>query len=188
MSGVIDTKVARRTVATFFLPHKARERAGNIKRLLDKPRHHRNDEERYWLKVWKVPEWAVDATVEEGRLTASVIVHGAVQDAVHLDAPNHVVERVVEDSRKLYTLGEAAKELAVRQCAVNGHTWNIVEEEGRGPVFLTCAVCGTGLPVGMDRLPVVLAWLRDPENQKGPYEVHGYKARLADEIEERFGR
>lgn len=51
-------------------------------------------------------------------------------------------------SQRRYTLDEAARELALRQCQAEGHDWEICEEMCVGPVALICSRCGEARPVG----------------------------------------
>jgi hypothetical protein len=53
-------------------------------------------------------------------------------------------------SEPTYTLAEAQRELARRQCATTGHEWNILSAyPGGPPVRITCASCGWAGSIAM---------------------------------------
>lgn len=50
---------------------------------------------------------------------------------------------------RTYTLDEAAAELARRECAAHGHSWNVVQDAAGCPVRVFCDNCGVGGAVTM---------------------------------------
>lgn len=52
-----------------------------------------------------------------------------------------------------FTLAEAARELARRECSMHGHDWSVLETLGRGPYAITCAQCGESWLVGPPAAP-----------------------------------
>lgn len=54
--------------------------------------------------------------------------------------------RQMSDERR-YTLVEAQRELAARECAVHGHDWRVLESLARGPISIVCERCHVSHPV-----------------------------------------
>lgn len=52
-------------------------------------------------------------------------------------------------SEPRYTLHEAQTELRRRECAMSGHSWDVIESLRGGPVRIVCR-CGASHPVGRD--------------------------------------
>jgi hypothetical protein len=48
----------------------------------------------------------------------------------------------MNDQAKTYTLTEAQKELARRECATHGHDWDVVVKFGGDPTHVLCSNCG----------------------------------------------
>ena len=59
-------------------------------------------------------------------------------------AARKIREALERESR--YTLDEAERELARRECARFGHDWNVIETGAR-PTAITCGRCGDSHPV-----------------------------------------
>lgn len=50
----------------------------------------------------------------------------------------------------MFTLDGAAREIARRECALNGHDYNVVTTMELGPVSLACERCGASWKVEQD--------------------------------------
>ena len=56
-------------------------------------------------------------------------------------------------SDRTYTLAEAQRELALRECARHGHTWTIHQNIASGPLRISCDRCGWSGGVTMGPRP-----------------------------------
>ena len=52
-----------------------------------------------------------------------------------------------------YTLEEAERELAKRECAAHGHSWDVIENMAEGPLRIVCVQCGWSGDVTMGDRP-----------------------------------
>ena len=50
-----------------------------------------------------------------------------------------------------YTLDEARRELARRECAADGHAWDVVTGSGARPILLFCDRCHRSWSVGQEK-------------------------------------
>ena len=58
-----------------------------------------------------------------------------------------------EDTTARYTLEEARREFARRECANHGHSWNVIQSVGGGPMRIVCESCGWSGAVEMGERP-----------------------------------
>ena len=52
-----------------------------------------------------------------------------------------------------YTLDEARRVMALRECSDYGHDWNIIENMAQGPLRFSCGRCGWSGAVTMNERP-----------------------------------
>jgi hypothetical protein len=55
--------------------------------------------------------------------------------------------------QKTYTLEEARRELARRECEHHGHSWDVISTIGAGPEAVVCTQCGWAGTVAMGKAP-----------------------------------